>query len=53
MDHDVLFFNLACDAQFSREQWAALHTRMPESSWIQGACYRRATLGPDRQYAAA
>jgi hypothetical protein len=42
---DVLFFNLALEAGFQKSQWDSLAQRMPECSWIRGACERRARFG--------
>jgi hypothetical protein len=45
---DVLFFNLGVELGLTREEWKNLHERMPEGSWVQGACYRRAYFGTKR-----
>ncbi|MDB5189551.1 MAG: hypothetical protein JWL82_508 [Parcubacteria group bacterium] len=44
---DILFFNLACEARFSKKEWEMIATRMPDRSPIYSACWRRATLGPE------
>lgn len=41
---DTLFFNLACDAGFTKAQWQELAHRMPDRAPIKEACLRRATL---------
>ncbi len=38
---DVAFFNTAIDLGIHGIQWLSLAERMPEHSWIRGACVRR------------
>ena len=42
---DEMLFNLAIDLRFSFDEWLQLEVRMPDKSWIRGACANRARFG--------